>query len=100
MLLAFKASPPEIPLEFDLRIDGQPAPERTYLGASLERPPGMPFKQKAKRGKIKARGRPGRRPPETPYITVWLSESAFRGDTAVSLSDETKRELRSLGYIQ
>jgi arylsulfatase A-like enzyme len=100
MLLAFKATPSEIPLRFDLAIDGQPAASSTYLGAALEQPDSMPFLQKAKREKAKARGKPGRRPPETPYIAVWLSENVFRGDTAVNLTEETKRELRSLGYIQ
>ncbi|MGD9141232.1 MAG: sulfatase-like hydrolase/transferase, partial [bacterium] len=100
MLLAFKATPGEIPLEFDLKIDGMRAFESTYLGRSLEKPADMPFTQRAKRENIKARGKPGRRPPTTPYIAVWVSENVFRGETALDLSDETKRELRSLGYIQ
>ena len=81
-------------------IDGNAALENTYLGAGLEKPAEMPFSQKAKREGIKARGRPGRRPPESPYIAVWITENVFRGDTALDLSDETRRELRSLGYIQ
>jgi arylsulfatase A-like enzyme len=100
MLLAFKATPAEIPLTFDLRIDGEPALAATYLGASLEKPDDMPFTQRAKREGIKARGRPGHRPPETPYIAVWVSENVFKGETALDLSDETRKELRSLGYIQ
>lgn len=100
MLLAFKATPGEIPLHFDLKIEGRPALGSTYLGTSLEKPAEMPFTQKAKREKIKARGRPERRPPETPYIAVWVTENVFRGETALTLTDETRRELRSLGYIQ
>jgi arylsulfatase A-like enzyme len=100
MLLAFKATPAEIPLEFDLKIDGQPALASTYLGASLESPTEMPFRQRPKRDNIKARGKPARRPPESPYIAVWVSENVFRGETALDLSEETRRELRSLGYIQ
>ena len=99
-LLAFKSTPDEIPVAFDLMIDGNAALENTYLGAGLEKPAEMPFSQKAKREGIKARGRPGRRPPESPYIAVWITENVFRGDTALDLSDETRRELRSLGYIQ
>ena len=100
MLLAFKATPDEIPVSFDLSIDGRPATESTYLGTGLHKPAEMPFAQKAKREKIKARGRPGSRPPESPYAAVWITESIFRGDTALNLTDETRRELRSLGYIQ
>jgi arylsulfatase A-like enzyme len=100
MLLAFKATPAEIPLEFDLKIDGESALANTYLGASLETPQEMPFKQRPKREGIKARGRPTRRPPATPYIAVWVSENVFSGETALDLSEETRRELRSLGYIQ
>lgn len=99
-LLAFKATPVETPLEFDLRIDGKRVPGSTYLGRSLEKPGDMPFRQRAKREKIKSRGKPGRRPPESPYMAVWVSENIFTGETAVDFSDQTKRELRSLGYIQ
>jgi len=100
MLLAFKATPGEIPLRFDLKIDGRSALASTYLGTSLQKPAEMPFTQRAKREKIKARGKPGRRPAETPYIAVWVTENVFRGETALTLTDETRKELRSLGYIQ
>jgi arylsulfatase A-like enzyme len=100
VFLAFKAGPDNIPLTFDLRIDGESALAHTYLGASLEKPAEMPFSQKARRQNIKARGRPRRQPPTAPYLAVWVSEATFRGDTAVTLTEETKKELRSLGYIQ
>ncbi len=100
MLLAFKSTPAEIPVRFDLKIDGRSALPSTYLGAGLEKPSEMPFTQKAKREKIKARGRPARRPAESPYIAVWITEDVFRGETAITLTDETRKELRSLGYIQ
>jgi hypothetical protein len=60
----------------------------------------MPFSQKASRQNIKARGKPQKRPPSAPYFAVWVSETTFRGDTGLVLTEETKRELRSLGYIQ
>lgn len=100
LLLAFKATPNNIPLTFDLRIDREPALAHTYLGASLKRPDEMPFSQKASRQNIKARGKPQKRPPSAPYFAVWVSETTFRGDTGLVLTEETKRELRSLGYIQ
>ena len=99
-LLAFKVDPDIIPLKFDLRIDGESALPHTYLGSSLARPEEMPFEQNPKRHKIKARGEPTRRPPEAPYVSVWVSEPVFRGERALVLNKDTERELRSIGYIQ
>jgi arylsulfatase A-like enzyme len=99
VLLAFKATPANIPVSFDIKMDGGNAAPHIYLGAELEKPGGMPFTQKASREKAKARGEPGRR-PEPPYIVVWFSEPSFSGESGFTLSDETRKELRSLGYIQ
>jgi hypothetical protein len=44
-------------------------------------------------------GRPDGR-HEPPYILLWYEESRYKGDTSVSLDEETKKELRALGYIQ
>jgi arylsulfatase A-like enzyme len=97
--VAFKVEPSKIPLEFDLRIDGQPATGQTYLGRSMVQPGDMPFTQKGRRAKTTSEGRPaGELDP--PYILVWFEESSYKGDTAIQLDEETKKELRSLGYIQ
>ena len=99
VVVAVKADPPKIPMHFDLRIDGAPAVEETYLGPSLGNLGSMPFTQKASKPKLKSRGRPETR-PEPPYFLVWLSESRYRGETAIQLDEETMKELRAIGYIQ
>jgi hypothetical protein len=97
--LAFKADPVQIPPEFDFRIDGEPALDRTYLGETLEKADAMPFTQKGRRAKVRSLAGPADR-PEPPYFLVWYEESRYSGDTAIKLDEETKKELRALGYIQ
>lgn len=97
--LAIKAIPDNIHIHFDLRIDGVPAARETYLGQSLECLERMPFTQRANKPKLKARGRPETR-PAPPYLLVWLTEGRYSGETAIDMSEETKRELRALGYVQ
>jgi choline-sulfatase len=97
--LAFKVYPERFPVDFDLKIDGRSAAEQTYLGESLEPAGTMPFSVKGRRGRVKSPGRPART-PEPPYILVWYESGRYGGDTPVKLDEETKRELRSLGYIQ
>ena len=99
LTLAFKAGPDDFPVHFDLRIDGRPAAEATYLGPDLATLGQMPFTQRANKPRLKSRGAPDGRPP-APYFLVWLTEGKFRGETAIELNDETKRELRAIGYIQ
>ncbi len=97
--LAFKFESDNIPLEFDFRIDGRPATEQTFLGEALEHPETMPFTQMPKRAKSKSKGIPSRR-PSPPYLIVWHTENPYAGNTAMRLDDQTKKELRALGYIQ
>jgi arylsulfatase A-like enzyme len=97
--LAFKVYPPRFPVDFDFRIDGRSAGGNTYLGAAIEPADTLPFSVKTRRTKVKSPGRPESR-PEHPYILVWYEESRYTGDTSIKLDEETKRELRALGYIQ
>jgi arylsulfatase A-like enzyme len=98
-LLAFKIYPERFPTTFHLKIDGRPATSTTFLGESVSPPGEMPFTIKAGRGRVKSPGKPtGDMAP--PYILVWYSESQYRGETAIRLDEETKKELRALGYIQ
>ncbi len=97
--LAVKANPDNIQIHFDLQIDGVPAARETYLGQSLACLERMPFTQRANKPKLKARGRPEDR-PAPPYFLVWLTEGRYGGETAIDLSEETKKELRAIGYIQ
>lgn len=99
LTLAFKIDPVRIPLEFHVEIDGRPAPEGTRLGDSLACPEEMPFKVTPRRGRVKCQGRPPGT-PESPYALVWLAERSYKGDTTVELDEQTKKELRALGYIQ
>jgi len=97
--LAFKVEPDIIPLELDLRIDGRPAVDRVFLGQSLVHPETIPFTQIPRRAKSKSKGIPSQR-PSPPYILVWHTENPYAGDTAFQLDDQTKKELRALGYVQ
>jgi arylsulfatase A-like enzyme len=97
--LAFKVDLPRIPIRFDFRIDGRSAGPHTCMGKSLASPDEMPFIIKGARGRVKSEGRPsGTLAP--PYLLLWYSEGKYRGDTAITLDQETKKELKALGYIQ
>ena len=99
LTLAVKAGPDNMPVHFDLKIDGSPAAGKTYLGPSLANLGHMPFTQRANKPKLKSRGVPEER-PSPPYFLIWLTESKYRGETAIEINDETKKELRAIGYIQ
>jgi arylsulfatase A-like enzyme len=99
LTLAFRAHPPNVPVAFDFKIDGRSAPGRAFLGQNLQPAEEMPVTIKAKRAKVKSPQRPELR-SDPPYLLVWYEESLYRGDTTFDLDEETKRELRSLGYIQ
>ncbi len=99
LTLAFQADPSEWPLEFDILVDGRTASETTYLGPGLHSPHEIPFTIKRHRGRAKVRGQP-RTMPDPPYVLVWLDESDYGADIKVKHDEETKKELRALGYIQ
>ena len=99
LTLAFRAEPERIPVRFNLAIDGRPATERSYIGPSLEGPGEMPFTVRGHRKRVISPGRPSGH-PDPPYALIWHDQSRYRGDTAIKLDEETKKELRALGYIQ
>lgn len=99
LTLAIKAGPDNVPIEFDLAFDGRPAPQQTYLGESLASLGRMPFTQRANKPRLKSRGVPLGR-PDPPYFLVWLTQGRFRGETAIDINEETRKELRAIGYIQ
>jgi arylsulfatase A-like enzyme len=99
MILAFKVEPDRIPVTFDLAIDGRAAVDRTFLGADLTNPGEIPFVQKAARAKAKSDGRPAG-DLDSPYFLVWYREGCYKGDTSIKLDEQTKKELKALGYIQ
>jgi arylsulfatase A-like enzyme len=98
LTLAMKVTPKQVPVTFDLRIDGEPATGETFIGESLSSPEAMPFSQKAKRRSL-AKGAPASR-PAPPYVVVWHSGTEYGIDTPVKLGEDTERQLRALGYIQ
>jgi arylsulfatase A-like enzyme len=97
--LALKLRRKDAPMGFYFRIDGEPAIERTYIGESLQRPAAMPFSERDAPMSPSDKGEPTTR-PDPPYILVWLSKNEYGGDTTIELDEETRNELRSLGYIQ
>jgi hypothetical protein len=101
LILAFKLKQKKAPAEFDLRIDGEPAIMTTFIGDATARPMTIPFTEKAPdaEGDAGRLGKPERR-PEGPYFLLWLERSQYDEETTIELDEETKRELRSLGYIQ
>jgi len=99
LVLAFKIYPERFPIEFYFRIDGRSAAGNTFLGEGLESPQAMPFTITGRRGRVASLTRP-EDPPQAPYLLVWYEESRYQGDTSISLDEETKKELRALGYIQ
>jgi arylsulfatase A-like enzyme len=101
LLLAFKLMQPAAPVEFDLKIDGEPAIRTSFIGADLAQPMAMPFTEKASPADNGADtlGEPDHR-PQGPYCLVWLHRSGYGEESAIELDPNTERELRSLGYIQ
>jgi hypothetical protein len=97
--LAFKVEPVQVPVEFDFTIDGLPAGERTFLGPELAQPAQMPFERRGGRAAAGMRGTPSRK-PEPPYILVWQSRSRFGKQAKVTLKEQTRQDLKALGYIQ
>jgi arylsulfatase A-like enzyme len=98
LTLALKVAPKRVPLTFDLRIDGEHAADRTFLGEGLTNPEGIPFTHKARRRGV-GRGTPAAR-PQPPYFVVWHAGAEYEIDTPVKLGEDTELQLRALGYIQ
>lgn len=98
MTLAFKVEPRVSPVKFDLKIDGKRALDSTYLGRSLATPKGMPFSQKGAPAGAASEGEPESR-PTAPYFVVWHSGSNLGEEIPAKISDETRKQLRALGYL-
>jgi arylsulfatase A-like enzyme len=99
LTLAFKVEPKGAPIEFDFAIDGEPALERTFMGRVLERPAHMPFIRRGGLAAAKLAGNPSSR-PTPPYVLVRYHKYRYSEESAVKLTEQTKRELRAIGYIQ
>jgi arylsulfatase A-like enzyme len=98
--LTFTAdAPPGLPVSFDLRIDGEVSPERIFVGGSLSNPEKIPVQLRRRRCTVPEPGGPPGR-PDPPYILIWRTKPRYTGDTRIKLTDQTRRELKALGYIQ
>jgi arylsulfatase A-like enzyme len=99
LTLAFQVEHEDFPVTFDLSIDGIRSRDRVFLGDSLSTPETLPFSQKPNRRVVRASRRPGAA-PDPPYFHIWHSSSRYVSRARAQLSPRTRRELRSLGYIQ
>jgi arylsulfatase A-like enzyme len=100
LTLALMPRPRLASLEFDLRIDGEPATSRTLLGRSdYTRPHSMPFTQSVG-VKVFVEGDRPVSFPDPPLYHIWHEPSRFSGRTNFKLDERAKKELRALGYIQ
>jgi arylsulfatase A-like enzyme len=85
--------------EMDFRIDGETAESRTFIGEALDNPGTMPFALPQRAAKVASVSGPAGR-PAPPYILVWRIAGRYAGETPADLSEEAKKQLRALGYIQ
>jgi arylsulfatase A-like enzyme len=99
LTLAFKFGGKKPSMRIDLQIGGRPATHETFIGKDLLNPVTMPFVEHDARDEQADKGRPHKR-PEPPYFLIWRSGSKYEDDTSIELDEETKNELRALGYIQ
>jgi hypothetical protein len=99
LILAVKTEKRKASVVFDIRIDGKPATDCTFVGASLSHPISMPFTEQpsghSAAGRVRAADK-----PTPPYCLIWLDRSSHEEEAAIELDDDTRRDLRSLGYIQ
>jgi hypothetical protein len=91
--------PRDVPAGFNVGIDGVPAAESTFIGESLRNPERVPFEVRARRARAESASGPAER-PAPPYVLVWHVEGRYGGDVPANLSEDVKKELRALGYIQ
>ncbi len=80
-------------------IDGKPAAPRTFIGEALENPGQMPFPLPRRKAEVASADGPTNR-PAPPYILVWRVGDKYGDQVPARLSENVKKELRALGYIQ
>jgi hypothetical protein len=97
--LAFKLGGDQTSMRLDLEIGGRAATKQTFIGKTMTNPVTMPFIEKDSREDQSDKGQPVSK-PKPPYFLIWRSGAQYGEDTSIELDEETKQELRSLGYIQ
>jgi arylsulfatase A-like enzyme len=96
--IAFKVAPRQAAVSFDIGIDGESVLDIIHIGQDLSAPEEMPFDLVARR-RDPSEGMPLQK-PDLPYVLIWRAGSEYGTETPVTLSEDTKRKLRALGYIQ
>jgi len=96
--LSFTTTPYEAPVTFYLEVDGRPAPDRVILGGQAARPASMPFMLEGSPGSVAAFSRPERSAAPGGLFSLWRTRPAAP-DQPITLDDETRERLRSLGYV-
>ena len=100
VMLTFTATaPPGLAVSFDFRIDGRSEPERIFFGESLSPADETPLALRRRSCLVRQPAGPAGR-PSPPYGLIWHTPPSHRGDTTIELNEQTKRELKALGYIQ
>ncbi len=96
--LLVQVAPERIPCTFEISVDGKKDVNLIYLGEELQHPTAIPFTFKMRKRGI-TRGEPRVRPHE-PYVLVWHTGTEYGLHEPAKISDDTKRKLKALGYIQ
>jgi hypothetical protein len=97
--LSFTTLPYEAIETFELVIDGRPAPGAVILGGQAVHPDRMPFDLRGAPPSDAAFERPPDAALKPPCFRMWRTRPATRNEP-VTLDDETRARLRSLGYVQ
>jgi len=96
--LAFTLAPPDAPVTFNLLIDGRAVIARVFLGGRAIVPPRMPFHLRGDARGTDPFTRPAHTEGKDLGFFIWRNRPAAPGET-ITLDDEIKERLRSLGYL-
>ena len=96
---SFTTVPYEAAVTFELLIDGRPAPQAVLLGGAAARPGAMPFTLEGAPNSDAAFARPPDPPRPVPRFLLYRNR-VVAAEEPVTLDEETRARLRSLGYVQ
>jgi hypothetical protein len=96
--LSFTTTPYAAPATFYLEVDGKPALGRVFLGGLAASPSSMPFTLEGSPGSEAAFGRPERAAAPGGQFSLWRTRPAT-ADQPMTLDEDTRERLRSLGYV-
>jgi arylsulfatase len=96
--LTFTTTPYEAPVTFYLEVDGRPATGQVALGGLSAHPSSIPFTLEGNPGADAAFQPPERGATPGGLFSLWRTRPAT-SDQPISLDEETRERLRSLGYV-